>query len=573
MITADDIRRSGARSLPEALRLAPNLQVARLDAGQYAISARGFNNTIGNKLLVLIDGRTVYSPLYSGVFWEAQQVMLEDVERIEVVSGPGGTLWGVNAVNGVINVITRAARDTQGALLALGGGNREYGGAARFGGRLGEAGHFRVYARGADIQNTRQENGAARPDGREIGQVGFRADFTTGAGAFTVQGDAYDGKSEHGGFIGPFELAPIKVSGANVLARWTRELAGGSDVRVQAYFDHTKRDDPLFYRPTADIFDVEAQHGIPFGAHRFAWGANYRRARDDVKPGQFFTSFVPASRALDYVSVYAQGELALTKSVDLTIGMRLERNDYTGWEYLPNARIAWQASERDLLWGAVSRAVRSPSRLDRDVRFPANPPFLLFGGAEFESEVANVIEAGYRTRRGRLSLSATAFRHIWDDVRSARGGFPVVLENRIDGFIQGVESWATLDVVPSWRLIAGYTLLREHLRLEPGSTDPVGIANPQLANDPDQHWLLRSSHNLTPRHELDFMLRHVSSLPLQAVPAYTALDVRFGWRVQPHVELSVTGNNLLDPRHVEFGALPGRSEFRRGVFVKLVVTQ
>jgi iron complex outermembrane recepter protein len=522
---------------------------------------------------VLIDGRTVYSPLYSGVFWESQQVMVEDIERIEVVSGPGATLWGTNAVNGVINVITRAAKDTQGLLVAAGFGNRDQSQAFRYGGRLGEAGHYRIYARRYETQNTMRANGTSLSDGRQIGQAGIRADWQSSVGAFTVQADTYDGKSEHGGFIGPFELAPVWVSGTYVLARWSRALENGSDIRVQTYYDHTRRNDPLFYRPTADIFDVEFQHGLPIGAHRLVWGANYRRARDDVLPGQVFTRFVPQSRELDYVSVFGQGEMKLTKALELTAGMRFERNDYTGWEYLPSARLAWKVTDNALVWGAVSRAVRAPSRLDREVFFPANPPFLLVGGPNFVSEVANVIEVGHRAQFGKLTYSVTAFRHIWDKLRSGSGTIPGTLVNEIDGFVQGIEAWAALQPIPAWRLSGGYLVLSEHLGLKPESRDTLGVNNPQLANDPDYQFVVRSSHNLSERHELDIMWRHVSRLALQSVPAYSALDVRFGYRVTPNAELSITGNNLFDRKHAEFGAAPGRPEFRRSVFVKLLLTQ
>src|SRR5688572_26133782 len=416
VITNEDIRRAGVRTLPEALRLAPNLQVARLNATKYAISARGFNNAIGNKLLVLIDGRTVYTPLFSGVFWDQQNVMLEDIERIEVISGPGATLWGANAVNGVINVITRTARDTQGTLASIGVGNRDQGVAVRYGGRLGETGNFRIYGMRSELENTTRADGVSLPDGWQTGQVGFRTDWRSGRDGFTVQGDAYSGQSEHGGFVGAFEIRPIEVHGANVLARWSRQLAGGSDVRLQAYFDKTNRDDPLFYRPQSEIFDIDFHHAVPTGNHRVLWGGGYRQGRDHVEPGSVFTSFVPASSRLEWYNVFVQDEIRLTERLELTAGIKLERNDYTGWEHLPSLRLAWKPADAQLLWGAVSRAVRSPSRLDRDVRFPATPIpaippfFLLHGGTEFQSEVANVYEIGYRAQPAPSFIySVTAF--------------------------------------------------------------------------------------------------------------------------------------------------------------------
>jgi len=269
--------------------------------------------------------------------------------------------------------------------------------------------------------------------------------------------------------------------------------------------------------------------------------------------------------------VFVQDEIRLAETVELTPGIKLERNDYTGWEYLPSVRLAWKPVDDHLLWGAVSRAVRAPSRLDRDVFFPANPPFLIQGGPNFKSEVAKVFEVGYRAQiAGTLTYSITAFRHVWDRLRSGQG-VPGVLENRIEGFVNGVEGWASFQPLRAWRLSGGFTALREHLCLEPGSRDPVGVNNPQLANDPDEQWMLRSSHTLGERHEFDVMLRYVSSLPLQSVHAYTAVDARYAWRIQRSIELSVTGQNLFDPQHAEFGALPGRSEIGRSVFFKLLL--
>jgi iron complex outermembrane recepter protein len=564
VITGDDIRRAGVRTLPEALRLAPNLQVARANTGSYAISARGFNNAIGNKLLVLIDGRTVYTPLFSGVFWDQQDILLEDVERIEVISGPGGALWGVNAVNGVINVITRAAGDTQGTLMALGAGNRDEGAAVRYGGRIG-AGHYRVYGKTTEQQNTHRANGTSAPDGRQFGQVGLRADWRDAKDSYTFQGDAYSGKGEFVRF-GALVIPPVTVSGANVLARWTRQLSADSDFRVQAYLDHADRDDPLFFRPRSDIFDLELQHGMTLGDHRVLWGGGYRRARDDVGAGLAFSRFIPENSQLDWLNLFVQDEYRLTPTVELTAGVKFERNDYTGWESLPSVRLAWKPDERKLVWGAVSRAVRAPSRFDRDVFFPpAGPPFALAGGPNFQSEIANVFELGYRAQPvASFNYSVTAFRHDWQRVRGAtRPPLPLFLDNSISGFVNGVEAWATLQPLRSWRLSGGVTSLHEKLTFGPGN-------NAELANDPDQWWTLRSSHSLSGRQELDVMVRRVGSLPLQGVPAYTAIDARWGWRMRPDTELSLTLQNLLDREHAEFGALPARSEFGRSFFVKLL---
>ena len=570
VISGEDIRRSGARTLPEALRLAPNVLVARTNANSYAISARGFNNSVGNKLLVLIDGRTVYTPLFSGVFWNAQEVMLEDVERIEVISGPGATLWGANAVNGVINVITRPARDTQGALLAAEAGNRALAGAARYGGRLGADGHYRVYARGFDEQNTELANGTAVADGWNKGQAGFRVDWQNPGRTFTLQGDVYRGDLEQS------LPGKTKLEGLNLLGRWDQRLASGSSVRVQGYYERTTRDQPGTFREELDILDLEFQYAVqPSGAHRLLWGGGYRYGRDRVQNGPVF-QFLPPNRGLNWANLFVQDEIALHPGLDLTVGAKAEHNDYTGVEFLPSVRLAWKPSAEQLVWGAVSRAVRAPARLDRDFfvfvpRPPPLPPLRFEGGPNFRSEISNVIEAGYRAQpAANVSYSVTAFYHLHDHLRSAemRPGDIFVFGNEIEGSTHGLEAWASYRVNPAWKLSGGLLVLKQHLRLKPGSTDLGGTS--ALANDPNHQWMLRSSLDITPRHELDVMVRHVGGLAQPSVPAYTAVDVRLGWRAQRNLEFSLTLQNLLDSKHPEFAAAPGRSEYERAAWVKLL---
>jgi iron complex outermembrane recepter protein len=567
VIGSDDIRRSGAVTLPEVLRLAPNLQVSRVDPAQHSISARGFNNNVGNKLLVLIDGRTAYTPLFSGVFWDQQDLLLSDIDRIEVISGPGATLWGANAVNGVINVITKPASETQGGAgsATFGSANREV--ALRWGGALSAA-SYRAYVKFAGWDNTRMASGVDHRNDWHRGQVGMRADWGGSRDSVTVQGDAYSGESEHRGFVGTFEVTPLEVSGFNVMTRWTRQLQGDASMQVQAYVDQSDRNDVVLFGPKANLFDVEFQHSSPFGKHRLTWGSGYRRAHDRVDPA-FASRFIPDSRALNWGNVFVHGELRLSSRVGATIGTKLERNDYTGIEHLPSARVTWRMSETHFLWGGVSRAVRAPSRYDREVFFPMNPPYLVIGGPNFRSEVANVFETGYRGKPlETVSYSVTVFTHLWDHLRSGTG-LPVQIENRIEGPVYGVETWATYRPVDRWSLSAGATFLSEHLRLEPGSTDPVGVNNPTLRNDPDYQWKLRSSVDVRHNIELDVDLRGVASLPSPAVPAFTEADVRVAWRPKPSVEVAVNGRDLLHDSHPEFGALPTRSEVPRRASVDL----
>jgi iron complex outermembrane receptor protein len=565
VISNEDIRRSGVRTLPEALRLAPNLLVARTNANSYAVSARGFNNSVGNKLLVLIDGRTIYTPLFSGVFWNAQEVMLEDVERIEVISGPGATLWGANAVNGVINVITRSARDTQGGLLAAEAGNRDIAGAVRYGGKLGAAGHYRIYGRGFEEQNTERANGTPVGDGWSKGQAGFRADWESASRSFTLLGNAYRGDVE--------QALPgkTKLEGLNLLGRWNQRLAGGSDLRVQAYYDRTVRDQPGTFQEELDILDIEFQYAVqPMGQHQLLWGGGYRHARDRVQNSAAL-AFLPPNVGLNWANLFVQDEITLRPGLELTVGAKAESNDYTGVEFLPSMRLSWKPSPEQLVWGALSRAVRAPSRLDRDLFVPGTPPFMLAGGPNFRSEISNVIELGYRAQpASNVSYSVTAFHHIHDHLRSLEltPAGSIVFDNQIEGSTNGLEAWGNYRVSQAWRLSGGLMVLKQHLRLKPGSTDIGGVNS--LANDPNHQWMLRSTFDITPRHEFDVMVRHVGGLPQPSVPAYTAVDMRLGWRVNRNVELSLTLQNLLDSAHSEFAAAPGRSEYERAALVKLL---
>jgi iron complex outermembrane recepter protein len=563
VITAEDIRRSGANTLPEALRLAPNLQVARADATQYAISARGFNNVLANKLLVMIDGRTVYSPLFSGVFWESQDVMLEDVERIEVISGPGTTLWGANAVNGVINVITRSARDTQGALATAGAGTIESGGGARYGAQLGHNAFVRFYGKYLDQDNTERTNGTPVRDAANHWQTGFRADWGGTTQQFTLQGDAYSGNVDQ-------VPGQREFSGANLLARWNRQLEGGSMLNVQAYLDHTERDHPGTFEEELDTIDLEVRHQFrAFSRHLIDWGGGYRRARDRVDTGTVF-AFRPDDRNLDWSNVFVQDQIALTANLDLIAGVKLEHNDYTGTEVLPNLRLAWRAAPRHFLWAAASRAVRAPSRVDRDFVQPANPPFLIAGGPDFESEVAHVYEIGYRAQPlAALSFSVTAFWNEFDRLRSTEfrpGGFR--FENRIEGDSVGLESWASWRVTGNWRLTGGVVVLEQDLQRTASSNDPRGAAG--LGNDPEYWWHVRSLLDLTPQLQLDVAVRYVDDLPDPRVPSYTAVDARLGWRPVKPLELSITFQNLFDPDHVEWGVPNNRVEFGRAVFFRIL---
>jgi len=563
VITREDIRRAGITSLPEALRLAPNLQVARVDSKQYAITARGFNSTTANKLLVLIDGRSVYTPLYSGVFWDVQDVMLEDIEQIEVISGPGGTLWGSNAVNGVINIVTRSARNTQGNIAVAGAGNEERSAAARHGGALGDDAGYRIYAKGFRRSDTTLANGSSAEDAWNLMQTGFRMDWERAGEALALHGDAYRGTLEQRVFDDE------KVSGTNLVARWSRTLAADSAVQVQAYFDRTRRARPGTFGEVLDTYDAEVQHRFGWGtSHAIVWGAGYRQMLDNVQNSAVL-AFLPAQKRLRLSNVFAQDSVALSERWELTVGAKLERNSYTGAEFQPNVRLALKLPDQGLLWSAISRAVRTPSRVDRALFAPPAPPFLLAGG-QFESEKLTAFELGYRLQRSPvLTFSVSIFYNVYSDLRSVEPvGGTLVLANQLEGKTYGLEAWGSYRLSETWRLSAGYSTLHKDLKLKPGSADLTSLAGADT--DPSYQWFARSSMNLGRNAELDVRLRIIDGL--RGVPGYAALDVRLGWIVGKDVLVALTGNNLLDRRHPEFLATALPAEIQRSVFLSVLVS-
>lgn len=572
VITNDDIRRSGVTSLPEALRLAPNLHVAQINANNYVISARGFSGTSANKMLVLIDGRSVYTPLFSGVFWDVQNVMLEDVDRIEVISGPGGTLWGTNAVNGVINVITRSAANTQGGLATVGAGNRESTTALRYGGRMGADGSYRVYGKYGERKHTETARGSAIDDASNLAQAGFRIDWGRAGDQLMMQGNVYDGSERQPATGTTVTVGAIQVSGVNLLTRWERALEREGKLSLQFYYDSTKRNVPPFFNETLNIVDLQLQHALPrLGSHALVWGAEYRYGMDRVTNSPFI-AFLPAHVDQRWVSLFAQDEMTLREDLRFTLGARFEKNDYTGVEFLPNARLAWKMAPDHLLWGAASRTVRAPSRLDRDVFVPDKPPFLLSGGPDVRSEIANVYELGYRGQpNARLSFAATAFHADYDRLRTQERNLSpptIVFANNMKGKTSGIEMWSTFQATPIWRLSAGYTVQKESLKLKAGSTDQAALRSRD--QDPAHKWILRSSLDLSERSDVDITVRHVAGLANPDVPSYTAVDIRYGWRPRPNLEFSVTAQNLGSKGHGEFTNVLTRSQLEPSAFLKVL---
>jgi len=573
VITHDDIMRSGANRIPEMLRLAPNLQVAQITASRYAISARGFNSAAADKLLALVDGRSIYTPFSSSVDWNLHEVPPDDIERIEVVSGPGGTLWGANAVNGVINIITRKSGDTQGMALDLAGGNAEFNGRLRYGGKLSDDLTYRVYVGGFDHRDVDLTGkGAKARDAWHKVQGGFRVDWEPADDLITVQGDIYDG-AEQG-----LTTADQVMSGHNLLARWTHPIAAGSSLQVQAYYDHVQFSVPNRYADYLDTYDIQAQHNFSIGDNTVVWGGGYRVMRDDFPTILSTTQevrFVPESRTLTLWNLFVQDSLPLAARLKLVAGIKIEDEPYTGLEVMPNARLSWAITDSSLLWFAASRAVRIPSRLDRDVTQRTGSTITLTGG-NMQAVKVTAYELGYRAQPlADLSFSVSTFYNVYPNLRSAEltnGRLPVVFGNGMEGETYGVEFWANYSATRWWRLTAGANWLHKDLRFKPGSSGAGGL---QIAgDDPKYQFSLRSAMDLGRGLTLDLDFRRIGALPAPPSPAYAELGARIAWAASDKLEVSVTGSNLLHDYHTEFGTVrntlqvgPVGVQIRRSVLV------
>ncbi len=573
VITQEDIRRSGASSISEALRLANNLHVAQIDARSFAITARGFNATTANKLLVLIDGRSVYTPLFSGVFWDVQDYLLEDLDRIEVISGPGATLYGANAVNGVINIISKSAKDTQGMLLTGGGGTelRHFGG-VRYGGMLSSNVAYRIYGKYFDRDDSVFTDGSNGQDDWQLAQGGFRLDWkASDENSVTFQGDIYNGEADQ-------RLNDnLDLGGGNLLTRWTHTLSDDSDFSLQFYYDRTHRKIPGIFAEDLDTYDLDFDHHFTLGErHNITWGAGYRFTHN-VVDNSAVLAFLPATLNRHLFTAFVQDEILLRENLFLTLGTKIENNDYTGIEVQPSGRLAWSLTEKQLLWTAVSRAVRTPSRIDRHFFVPGNPPFTVInGGSGFESETVIAYELGYRAQlHPKVSTSVSTFYNDYDDIRSVRTNSPLpTIANDVEGQNFGVELDTTFQVLDGWRLRLGYIYLQNDFR-EKSGRDDSNNARGEFA-DPQHQASLQSFISLPGHFEIDSRLRWVDKLrPVSGgragtVPGYFSLDLRLGWNPTEDLEFSIVGQNLLDNRHPEFGfPSANRHEIERSVYGKV----
>lgn len=576
VINQEDIRRSGATSVPEALRGAPGVEVGRISASVWAISIRGFNDQYGNKLLVLVDGRSVYTPLFSGVFWDEQaSVPLEDIERIEVIRGPGATLWGANAVNGVINIITKKAKDTQGNLATVGIGNHDRAfGTYRYGGRA-ENVHYRAYVSGFDHRESQTATSGDRLNyDWNMQRAGFRADWDKSAsGEFTLQGDIFTG-SEHNAVNG-HTLAPsnfvqankTEPKGGNILARWTQSLSDVSELQLQAYADSDIRISP--WGVTSDFssrinnYDVELQHSYSgFERQNIIWGGGARLTETHASQRRFI-GLIPDSRTTHILNAFVQDEIALISNQwMLTLGSKFEHNSYTGFEVQPSVRTLWKLDEHQSLWAAVSRAVRTPSRFERDdyltiTVFPGPTEFRFIGNRALESEELIAYETGYRAEINKTaSVDIAAFYNDYDNLVGLSPGFPdQFFTNNHHGGTYGVEIAPTWRPIENWMLKGSYSLFRSDLEMDAGSA-----ASPSAADSnnkaPKNRFSLFSYLSLPHDVELDAAIHYVDSLSVISVPGYIPSywrgDLRLGWKPIDQLELSLVGQNLFDHRHYEF---------------------
>jgi iron complex outermembrane receptor protein len=583
VITNDDIRRSGVTNIPDALRMVPGVTVARIDSSKWAVTARGFNGRFARKLLVLIDGRSVYSPLFSGIFWDAQDTLLEDVEQIEVIRGPGATIWGANAVNGVINIITKKAEDTTGGLLVAGAGNYERGfGAVRYGTQLGEWGTLRAYGKYFNRNELKAEDGRPADDGWDMGRGGFRMDGKSGQNSFTLQGDFYNGtEGERIAFPDLASLATgymtartanTTVGGGNILSRWTRSLDDDAELSLQLYYDRNKRDIPQLINIVNDTVDLDLLHRFQWGGmHEIVWGGGFRFI-DEHLVGSDTLSLNPLYRNEKLYSTFVQDDIAIVQDkLHLILGSKFEHNVYTGFEVQPSGRLIWTPNEKLSLWSAVSRAVHTPSRGESDNMLkqfafpyqtdPADPNSILpmvvavQGPGNLQAEVLMAYEAGLRIKASDLfTVDLTGFYNNYQRLIGVETSTPQVvpgspiyvlvantLRNKDRGETWGGELAADWQIAEPWRLALAYSY--------------INVSEMAGERPPSHQVSLRSQLEPAKNVELDLWGRYVGSsedYQKNTLSAYLNLDVRLGWKPAKTVELSLVGRNLLHQRQQEF---------------------
>ena len=588
VLSAQDIIRSGATSIPEALRLVPGLHVARIDSRRWAITSRGFNGEFANKLLVLIDGRTVYTPVHGGVNWDVQDVFLPDIQRIEVIRGPGAAQWGANAVNGVINVITKSAHDTHGGVASVTAGNEYQSASARWGDNIGETGSYRAYAK----HSRRDDSRIGSSDGGDEWtqeRAGFRTDWAAQSSEkFTLQGDLYQGEV---GRLFPVVSSPTppynqpvlienRARGGNLLGRWTSTQSVDNEMSLQTYVDWYEAR-PLQIEEEVFTFDLDFQHRLKLAdRHQLVWGAGYRHIRDSFA-NSFTVAFEPDERTTEVFNAFLQDTIELTKSFSFTLGTKVEHNDYTGFEFQPSAQLSWTPNDQHTLWGSVSRAVSTPSRAYTDSRFQVVVPLpvgtartVISGNSSLQAEELTAYEVGYRVSPAtNLFVDLTLFMHEYDELLGTQFGaafidgngqlvIPATFANGVDGHAWGTELATRWQVSPSWRLDVAYSFMEMNL------SAPPEMAGSEASEDssPQHQASIFSRFDVSEAWALDGVLRHVDSLEASGIDAYTELDLRLGWTPRPEWTVSLVGQNLLDSQHREFADIG--AEIERAMYVR-----
>ncbi len=596
VVTSEDIERSGATSIPDALRMVPGIHVARQNASTWAVSSRGFSDANSRNLLVQSDTRSIYTPLVSGVFWDAQDYLMEDIDTIEVVRGPGASLWGSNAVNGVISITTKSAEATQGSYAEALAGTEERGVAARYGGKSEGDVYYRVFAKHTEHDASYAPD-AQSSDNWHLSHLGFRTDWETSPDdRFTVQGDVYQGKIGQIipsiriiGRPGPEGDLEVDINGGNILGRWQHRISGRADLQLRAYYDRTYRDDPSF-KDSLDTVDIDFQHRVELGQrHELLWGLNYRHT-ENRNEGKGLFAVVPTSSSDDLVSFFIQDQILLREGLMLTLGTKLEHNDFSGFEMQPNVRLAWEPALGHTIWTSVARAVRVPTRYERDIRVDATDPeadtvVRLVGNEDFKAEETIAYEAGYRWQAtDKLSLDLAVFRNRYRNLASLEFGepfsedgrtiMPIQAENLGRGRSHGFESLISYAPQPFWRITATYSYLNMHLDSTGADLNRGALLE---GATPSHQAGIRSSFDWR-AYEFDLQLRHssdVESLPAsvsgEGVPGYTEMDLRIARAIDDKVELSLVGRNLLASYHPEFGTEQARGEAERRLFAKIAV--
>jgi iron complex outermembrane receptor protein len=582
VISQEDIRRSGATHLPDVLRMVPGVEVAQIDANAWAITIRGFNQKYADKVLVLVDGRSAYAPSFSGVYWDHLDTPLEDIDRIEVIRGPGGSVWGANAVNGVINIITKSAKATKGVLATANASTNEDSSATvRAGGNAGSSGAFRAFAKYTNNASNALPNGVEGNDGWRRLHGGFRTDLDLSPNdSLTVQGELFHNRERetllHWLAPTPGDIpfpSSMSAQGGDVLARWTHSFANGSNTTLQTYYDQFQRSQ-FQLSEVERTFDIDFQHHFKLGAHQdIVWGLGYRSQSAGLPLG-YAVSVAPGHRSASLYSAFVQDEIHLAPNVWLTLGAKLEHNAYSGFETEPSARIAWNPDAKQTVWASASKAIRQPTRLNTGVSavlesIPLAPgvdqTVTLNGNPHFQSEELRDYEVGYRRQwSSRVSMDVDGFMSLYRRLATYEVGKPVIVPgltttiqvpvvygNRSHAVDYGGEASLTFNVNSRWRISPGYSMLALNYRLDPGSTDQF---SPALAGNSPRHSIqARSSINLTRRLEFDQTVYWNSGFVNRAIPAHARVDARLSWKASDSVEVSLTGQNLLRPDFMEFG--------------------